>query len=194
MIELNNLINLLSKLPGIGRKSASRIAYFLLQNKKIGLEISNTIKETITHIFSCSMCGNFTTTDPCALCRDPARDDSILCIIEDPKDLQAIEDTGYYKGRYHILMGSINPLDGVSPDKLRIKELINRIQNSSFSEILIATNPTTEGEATFLYLANILSKYGVKISRIATGIPMGGSLEYADKLTLSRAIQSKHYL
>ena len=194
MFDLNNLINALSSLPGIGKKSASRISQFLLKNKQNAIEIANTIKITVETIFFCSICGNFTTTEPCDLCSAADRDDSMLCVIEDSRDLQAIEETGYYKGRYHILMGYINPLEGVGPEKLRIKELLKRIETSSFSEILIATNPTTEGEATFLYLTNILSRYNIKISRIATGIPMGGSIEYADKLTLGKAIQRKHYL
>jgi recombination protein RecR len=193
MLKISDLINVLSMLPGIGKKSASRVAYFLLKNKNTASEISRVIDETIKNVRSCSICGNYTTSDPCDLCSS-ARDDSILCIVEDPRDLQAIEETGYYKGRYHILMGSLNPLEGVNPDKLRIKELLQRIENSNFNEILIATNPTTEGEATFLYISNMLSGYEIKISRLATGIPMGGSLEYSDKLTLSKAIQSKRYL
>ncbi len=194
MTGLNELVELFSRLPGIGKKSAMRLSYYLVKNKKSAIELSNVIKEVIEKVSTCSICGNFTTSDPCALCRASDRDRSILCIVEDSKDLQAIEDTGSYKGQYHILMGAINPLEGLTPDKLRIKELLSRIAKESFSEVLIATNPTTEGEATFLYLANALSKHNLKISRLATGIPMGGSLEYTDKLTLSKAIQSKQYI
>lgn len=194
MIGLNELVELFSRLPGIGKKSAMRVSYYLVKNKKIAIELSNVIKEVIEKVSTCSICGNFTTNDPCVFCRASDRDRSILCIVEDSKDLQAIEDTGSYKGLYHILMGAINPIEGLTPDKLRIKELLSRISKESFLEILIATNPTTEGEATFLYLANVLSKYNLKISRLATGIPMGGSLEYTDKITLSKAIQSKQYI
>ena len=170
MIGLNELVELFSRLPGIGKKSAMRVSYYLIKNKKSALELSNVIKEVIEKVSTCSICGNFTTNDPCALCKAGDRDHSILCIVEDSKDLQAIEDTGYYKGLYHILMGAINPIEGLTPDKLRIKELLNRIEKESFIEILIATNPTTEGEATFLYLANALSKHNLKISRLATGM------------------------
>ncbi len=194
MIGLNELINVFSRLPGIGKKSAIRLSYFLIKNKKSALELSNVIKEVVDKVSTCSICGNFTTKDPCSICNADDRDLSILCIVEDSKDLQAIEDTGFYKGQYHILMGAINPLEGLTPERLRIKELLNRIEKGNFSEILIATNPTTEGEATFLYLVNMLSKYKLKISKLATGIPMGGSLEYTDKLTLSKAIQAKNYL
>ena len=194
MIGPDELINIFSRLPGIGEKSAVRLSYFLIKNKKSALELSNVIKEVIEKVSTCSICGNFTISDPCNICRSGDRDHSILCVVEDFKDLQAIESTGYFKGQYHILMGAINPIEGLTPAKLRIKELLNRIEKENFSEIFIATNPTTEGEATFLYLTNMLSKYNVKISRLATGIPMGGSLEYTDKLTLSKAIQSKQYL
>ena len=194
MDDINDLINSLSTLPGIGKKSASRLTSFLLKNKKKAFEISEIIRSTAENIIFCSICGNFTIKNPCSLCNSTSRDNSILCIIEDPRDLQAIEETGYYNGQYHILMGSINPLEGINPEKLRIKELIERIKKSTFSEILIATNPTTEGEATFLYLRNILQKFNLKTSKIAIGIPMGGSLEYSDKLTLSKAISSKQYL
>ena len=194
MMGLDELINVFSRLPGIGEKSAVRLSYFLIKNKKNALELSNVIKEVIEKVTTCSVCGNFTVNDPCNICRANDRDNSILCVIEDFKDLQAIEGTGYFKGQYHILMGAINPIEGLTPERLRIKELLNRIEKEKFLEIFIATNPTTEGEATFLYLSNMLAKYKVKISRLATGIPMGGSLEYTDKLTLSKAIQSKQYL
>ncbi len=194
MIDINDLVEVLSNLPGIGKKSASRITFFLLKNKNNAIELSNTISNIINNIKICSICGNFTINDPCKLCSSSNRDDSIICVIEDPRDLIAIEETGFYKGRYHILMGSINPLEGIGPENLRINELIKRIKNGNFAEILIATNPTTEGESTFLYLVNILQEYNIKISRLATGLPMGGSLEFSDKFTLSKAIQSKIYM
>lgn len=194
MIDLNDLITVLSRLPGVGRKSAARISYYLIKNKNNAIELSNIIKNAVENIKNCSVCGNFTINDPCFFCSAQDRDNSILCIVEDPKDLLAIEETALFRGRYHVLMGSINPLEGITPDKLRIKELLARIEKEKFSEILIATNPTIEGEATFLYLQSKLLNYDTKISRLATGIPMGGSLEYADKLTLSKAIQSKRYI
>jgi len=194
MIELKELIDVFSKLPGIGKKSAGRISYYLLKNKENANELSRVIKETIDKVKFCSLCGNFTINDPCGICSSNERFGDTLCIVEDPKDLQAIEDTGCFKGKYHVLMGAINPMEGIGPEKLRIKELIKRVEKNKFSEILIATNPTIEGEATFLYLTNILTGYKLKLSRLATGIPMGGSLEYSDKLTLSKALQSKHYL
>jgi recombination protein RecR len=194
MKEINILISILSRLPGIGKKSASRIAYFLLKNKEISLELSKNIELTIKKIIYCSICGNFTISDPCDLCSDEKRDKKIICIVEDPKDLLAIEETNVYNGQYHILMGNLNPLEGFGPEKLRISELLTRIEKSNFSEALIATNPTIEGEATFLYINNLLEKYNIKRSRIATGLPIGGNLEYSDKLTLGKSIQSKHYL
>jgi recombination protein RecR len=194
MKDLNTIISLLSHLPGIGRKSATRIVYYLLKNKEIAKEIANNLDFVVNHIIFCSICGNFTINDPCDICTDPNRDKSIICIVEEPKDLIAIEETQVYKGQYHILMGTINPLEGVGPEKLKINELVDRIIKNNFSEVLIATNPTIEGEATFLYLNNLLEKRNIKRSRIATGIPIGGNLEYSDKLTLGKAIQSKHYM
>jgi recombination protein RecR len=194
MNKINDIINSLTRLPGIGRKSAGRITYFLIKNKEIAKEMLKTIENALNSIIYCSKCGNFTDIDPCSLCSDITRNNSIICVVEEPKDLSSIEDTGMYNGQYHILMGNINPLEGLGPEKLRIEELINRINENKITEVLIATNPTVEGEATFLYLANLLSSYNIKISRIATGIPMGGSLEYSDKITLGKAILSKHYL
>jgi recombination protein RecR len=194
MIEINDLINAFSRLPGIGKKSATRIVYYLLKNKKKALEIASVINEAIENIKNCHVCGNYTLNSPCEICRSSDRDDSIICIVEEPKDMEAIEATGLFKGKYHILMGNINPLEGATPDSLRIKELLERIKLEKVREILIATNPTTEGEATFLYIQNLLSSYDIKLSRLATGIPMGGTLEYTDKVTLSKALLSKQTL
>jgi recombination protein RecR len=194
MKDINTITTLLSKLPGIGKKSATRLVYFLLKNKEIARDISINIDFIVKNIIFCSICGNFTIQDPCSICTDINRDKSIICIVEEPKDLLAIEETQVYKGQYHILTGNINPLEGIGPEKLKIAELILRIEKNNFSEALIATNPTVEGEATFLYLNNLLANYNIKRSRIATGIPLGGNLEYSDKLTLGKAIQSKHYM
>lgn len=192
-ISMEDAVGMFARLPGIGKKSASRIVNHLLKNKKLGLELVNTAKEVILNVVNCSVCGNFTTREPCKLCSDDSRDTSIICVVEEPEDLTAIEQTGIYKGMYHVLMGTLNPLEGVGPEKLRIRELAGRIENGSVAELLIATNPTVEGEATFIYLQNLFSALPVKISRIATGIPMGGSLEYADKYTLTNALKSKKY-
>ena len=194
MDDFNKLLLSLSKLPGIGKKSATRLAYHILKNRETSKEIFSTILDSIDKIKSCSICGNYSSFDPCDICSNGKRENNILCIVEQPSDLLAIEETGYYKGQYHILMGALSPIDGRGPEKIRINELLERIKKNSFEEILIATNPTIEGESTFLYIQNLISDKNIKISRIATGIPMGGSLEYADKFTLGKAILSKHYL
>ena len=194
MIEIKDLVNALTKLPGIGKKSATRLSYFIIKNKQIGFELSKVINEVTSGIRFCNVCGNYTTNETCSICEDITRDNTILCIVEEPNDLAAIEETGFFKGQYHILMGNINPLEGRTPESLKINELVKRIEKSNYSEVLIATNPTIEGEATFLYLSNLLGKYNLKKSRIATGIPMGGSLEYSDTFTLGKALQSKLYI
>ncbi len=193
MFVINELANSLSKLPGIGKKSAMRLAYFLLKNKDTAIEISNAIEHTINSIKNCKICGNFTFLDTCEICSSSHRDKSIICVVEEPKDLIAIEETSLYNGQYHILMGTINPLEGIGPDKLRIKELVNRLKNDQFDEIFIATNPTIEGETTFLYIESLIKNLPIKKSRMATGLPMGGLLEYTDKFTLGKAIQLKQY-
>ena len=194
MDDFNKLVYSLSKLPGVGRKSAVRMGYYLLDHKESAVEMFSNVIESIQNIKTCSVCGNYCSEDPCPICSDHQRDMSILCIIESQSELLAIEETGAYKGQYHILGGALDPLSGKGPDSLRINELLARLANGHFTEVLIATNPTVEGESTFLYLQNILSEKGCRISRIATGIPMGGSLEYTDKFTLSKALASKHYL
>ncbi|MBR3732049.1 MAG: recombination protein RecR [Spirochaetales bacterium] len=194
MDDFNKLVYSLSKLPGVGRKSAVRMGYYLLDHKESAVEMFSNVIESIQNIKTCSVCGNYCSEDPCPICSDHQRDMSILCIIESQSELLAIEETGAYRGQYHILGGALDPLSGKGPDSLRINELLDRLANGHFTEVLIATNPTVEGESTFLSLQNILSEKGCRISRIATGIPMGGSLEYTDKFTLSKALASKHYL
>ena len=194
MDDFNKLIHSLSRLPGVGKKSAIRMGYYLLNNKENAISTFNTIIDSINNIKTCSICGNYSSQEVCPICQDDKRDKSIICVIETPSEMQAIEETGVYKGQYHILGGALDPLNGKGSDSLRINELLKRLEEGSFDEILIATNPTVEGESTFLYLQNILSEKNYKISKIATGIPMGGSLEYTDKFTLSRALSSKHYL
>ncbi|HOV14896.1 MAG TPA: recombination mediator RecR [Spirochaetota bacterium] len=194
MNEISDLINVLTKLPGFGKKNATRLSYFIMNNKNIGGEIARTIEKTIKNVKFCNVCGNYTTEDICEICKDTRRDNSIICVVEEAKDMLAIEETGSYRGLYHILMGAINPLDGKNPDKLKFKELEARLSSNNLTEVLIATNPTIDGDSTFLFLLGILSKYPIKVSRIATGIPAGGSLEYSDQTTLSKAIIGKVYV
>ncbi|HBI38488.1 MAG: recombination protein RecR [Spirochaetes bacterium GWF1_31_7] len=196
MFDINDLITALSKLPGIGKKSASRLTFFLLKNKDISGNLLTILSDVIINIKQCELCGQYTIKNICDLCSNEKRNKNKLCIVEEQNDMNAIEETGSFDGIYHILMGAINPLSGFGPEKLKINELKSRITKESFSEILIATNPTIEGEATFLYLKNIINSLSpsIKISKLATGIPMGGSLEYSDKLTLTKAILTKQYL
>ena len=193
MFIINELANSLSKLPGIGKKSAMRLAYFLLKNGDVANDLSSTINNTIKNVKNCSVCGNFTLQNICEICSNTRRDNSIICVVEEPKDLIAIEETALYNGQYHILMGTINPLEGIGPEKLRIKELVSRLKSNKFEEIFIATNPTIDGETTFLYIESLIRDIPIKKSRMATGLPMGGLLEYTDKFTLGKAIQLKQY-
>ncbi|MDY2816520.1 MAG: recombination mediator RecR [Bullifex sp.] len=192
MNALENLIRQLSRLPGVGAKSATRMAYHLLKcdesyNEKLSDAIG-TIKEKI---HKCSVCGSYTETDPCELCSDPKRDHTLLCIVEQPQDVMTIQNSGIYNGMYHVLGGAIDPLNGVGPEDLSFRELKERIKNGSFSEVIIATNPTEEGDTTALYIRHVLQDTGITVSRLAAGLPIGGDLEYADRLTLARSIKGR---
>lgn len=193
MNSLDDLIKLLSKLPGVGGKSASRIAYHLLKsddnyNKLLGDKIAH-IKEKI---FTCPICGAFTEVSPCPLCADIKRDQTQLCVVEQPQDVNTIVQSGAYNGLFHVLGGAINPLEGISPNKLTFNKLIERIDSGSFKEIIIATNPTEEGDTTALYIRHILKDYqNLQITRLASGLPIGGDLEYADRLTLARSLRGR---
>ena len=192
MNALENLIRQLSRLPGVGAKSATRMAYHLLKcdesyNEKLSDAIG-TIKEKI---HKCSVCGSYTETDPCELCSDPKRDHTLLCIVEQPQDVITIQNSGIYNGMYHVLGGAIDPLNGVGPEDLSFRELRERIKNGSFSEVIIATNPTEEGDTTALYIRHVLQDTGITVSRLAAGLPIGGDLEYADRLTLARSIKGR---
>ena len=192
MNALENLIRQLSRLPGVGAKSATRMAYHLLKcdesyNEKLSDAIG-TIKEKI---HKCSICGSYTETDPCELCSDPKRDHTLLCIVEQPQDVMTIQNSGIYNGMYHVLGGAIDPLNGVGPEDLSFRELRERIKNGSFSEVIIATNPTEEGDTTALYIRHVLQDTGITVSRLAAGLPIGGDLEYADRLTLARSIKGR---
>lgn len=192
MTTLDRLIGHLGKLPGIGRKSASRIAYYLLKADQSYLDqLSTEIGELKKRIRQCSECGNFTENDPCEICSNPSRDRSVVCVVEQSQDVQTIEQTNEYDGLYHVLTGVISPLDGVGPEDLTIDTLSARVRDESINEVIIATNPTVEGDATAMYLFRLLSDSGVSLSRLASGLPVGGDLEYADRVTLARSLKSR---
>jgi len=189
--SLQRAIDELSRLPGIGKKSAQRIVFYLLKLPKEEVHsLAQALEDVKEKALYCSVCFNITETDPCPICTNPNRDRSIICVVEEANDVAALEKTGDYKGLYHVLGGSLSPLDGIGPDDLRIKELMRRI-NGEVKEVILATNPNAEGEATALYLAKLLKPLGVKISRIARGIPVGTDLEYADVITLLKAIEGR---
>ena len=187
---LEQLIEQLVKLPGIGQKSATRLALNILR-KPPGLarELATALSQLHSSIRLCSSCCSFSASDPCALCGDPRRQVGVICVVEQSGDLLAIEKTGSYRGHYHILHGVISPMDGIGPDMLRVKELQQRVTRDSVTEIILATNPTVEGDTTAMYLAGILKPFGVKVTRIAHGMPVGGDLDYADQATLIRALE-----
>lgn len=192
MTALNELIESLSRLPGVGPKTASRLAYYLINsdpayNNILGEEIS-TIQNKI---FTCSVCGSFTETEPCEICSDTLRDRTKLCIIEQPQDVITLTTSGVYDGLFHVLGGAINPLEGMGPEKLSFSKLLKRIDEGEFKEIIIATNPTEEGDTTALYLKHILKDKDVEITRLASGLPIGGDLEYADKTTIARSLRGR---
>jgi recombination protein RecR len=192
---LNSLIDELCRLPGIGEKTAQRLAFFILRSPKVRVErLAQAIAEVKEKIIFCSQCSSITETDPCPLCTDPARDRSLICVVEDPSDVFLVERTGVYKGLYHVLMGALSPLDGIGPEQLRIESLLARVDQGDVREIICATNPNMEGEATVLYLAKLMKPRGVRLTRLAHGLPVGGQLEYADELTLSRSLEGRHDL
>ncbi|TFB12325.1 recombination protein RecR [Candidatus Marinimicrobia bacterium MT.SAG.3] len=187
---LEKLVSELSKLPGIGRKSAQRLSfYFLKQSKSEVEELARTLIEVKDKIISCETCFNYTEISPCSICSSEHRNRSVICVVEEPTDLMAIERSGEYKGLYHVIGGVISPLDGIGPEDLHIKELLNRLD--SVEEVIIATNPSIEGETTTLYLQREIKKQNIKVSRIARGIPMGSALEHADQVTLVRAFEGR---
>ena len=189
--SLEQLIEEFSQLPGIGRKSAQRLAMFILKlPKQDVINIAQTLIDVKEKIRYCSICWNFTEADPCVTCASPKRDRDTICIVEEPNDVIALEKTNEYKGLYHVLGGSLSPLDGVGPEDLKIKELLARV-NDSVAEIILALNPNIEGEATTIYLTRLLKPLGVKVTRLARGIPIGGDLEFADEATLARALEGR---
>jgi len=186
------LIDALQRLPGIGPKTAQRLTFFLLKRPADEVrELGDALRAVKERIVNCSTCFNVTDEDPCRLCADPARDASVLCVVEEPNDLLAMERTGEFKGRYHVLLGALSPLDGIGPDDLKVRELLLRLEAGTPAEVILATNPNVEGEATALYLAKLLRPLGVRVTRIARGLPVGGDLEYADQVTLSKALEGR---
>lgn len=192
---LAKLIEHFERIPGIGRKTAQRMAYYVLNLPKAqAQQFSQAILEAHEKIHPCKVCQNLTDGELCQICANPSRDHSLICVVEDPRDVVAFERTRDYGGTYHVLHGVISPMDGVGPEQLKIKELLGRIGAQEVKEVIMATNPTVEGEATAMYISRLLKPLGVRVTRLAYGIPVGGSLEYADEVTLSRALEGRSEL
>jgi recombination protein RecR len=193
---LETLITELTRLPGVGRKSAQRIAFHLLRSPEAdSRRLATAIVDLKANVHDCSICGNVTETDPCALCADTRRDPSVLCVVEQPMDVLALERTGEFHGRYHVLKGALSPVDGIGPDQLRLRELVDRVRAGGITEVIVATNPTAQGEATALYIARLLQgEPSAKVTRIARGVPMGSDLEFSDQVTLARALSGRKEL
>jgi recombination protein RecR len=195
MTRIEPLVRLtgeLQKLPGIGAKSAQRLAFHLLkQSREEADQLCDAIRDVKERIVHCSVCSNITDCDPCFYCTDPGRDRRLLCVVEDPHNVDAIEKTGDFRGAYHVLMGALSPLKGIGPDDLRIAGLLERVGGGEVAEVILATNPNVEGEATAIYLARLLKPLGVRVSRIAMGVPVGSDLEYADEITMLKAMEGR---
>lgn len=190
-----DLIDELGRLPGIGPKGAQRIAFYLLQADDEDVKrLAATLLEVQQRVRFCEQCGNVAEEEICRICRDPRRDPSLLCVVEEPRDVVAIERTGEFRGRYHVLGGAISPIDGIGPEQLRVRELMMRLSDGAIEEIIVATDPNLEGEATATYLARTLSPLGLVVTRLASGLPVGGDLEYADEVTLGRAFAGRRRL
>jgi len=190
---IEDLVTELAKLPGIGSKTAQRLAFHLLKQPADAAErLAQAIRRVRAQVTPCGACGNLSDEDPCAICRDPRRDPTLLCVVEEAKDVAAIERAGRYRGRYHVLGGRVSPLDGVGPEALRIGPLIERVRNGAgVREVIVATNPSMEGEVTATYLQQVLRPTGVRVTRIARGLPVGGDLEYADGVTIAQALAAR---
>ncbi len=192
---LSKLIGELSKLPGIGGKSAQRLAFHILSlSDKEALALADAITDAKRTMKYCSVCGNLTDVDPCGICGDPSRDQSVICVVESPKDVSAMERIREFDGLYHVLHGAISPMDGIGPEDINLKALIVRLQQNDVREVILATNPNIEGEATAMYIARLIKPSGIKVTRIAHGVPVGGDLEYADEVTLSKAMEGRREL
>jgi recombination protein RecR len=189
------LIEELAHLPGVGRKTAQRLAMHIVTSREdLAVSLSEAIVEARNKISFCSTCFNLTEHDPCPICADPRRDKSTICVVEAPKDVIAMEKTKEYHGLYHVLHGAISPMDGIGPEDIRLRELIVRLQDSDVHEIILATNPTIEGEATSMYVSRLVKPTGIKVTRLAHGIPVGGDLEFADEVTLTKALEGRNEL
>lgn len=192
---IETLCSQLARLPGIGSKSALRLAYHILDMPKSSAkELAAAISNACDKVHHCSICGNYTDVDPCRVCTDKTRSDDTICVVEDAKDVLAMEKMREFRGKYHVLGGVISPMDGIGPDDIRIKELIARVRQGGVKEIIIATNPNIEGEATSSYIARLLKPFGVRVTRIAHGIPIGGNIEYADEMTILKAMEGRREL
>ena len=195
IVSLDRLIEEFRKMPSVGLKSAERMAYYILGLDDEGTEsLVNAINNAHSRIHTCSVCCNLTEDEKCNICNNPKRDNSVICVVEDPRDVVAFEKTHEFNGVYHVLHGVISPMNGIGPNDLKIKELISRMNDDSVNEVIMATNPTAEGEATAMYISRLLKPMGIKVSRLAYGIPVGSDLEYADEVTLLRALQGRSLL
>ena len=194
-VSLTKLVEQLQKLPGIGAKSAQRLAFHVLKNPREDAErLCDAIRDVKDLVTYCSNCNNITDADPCAFCTSATRDQRLICVVEEPQNVSVVEKTREFRGVYHVLMGALSPLQGVGPDDLKIKGLLMRVGSGSVEEVILATNPTVEGEATALYLARLLKPLGVRVTRIAMGIPVGSDLEYTDEVTMTRAMENRRDL
>lgn len=189
------LIEGFMKLPGIGPKTGSRLAFYVLDMKEDDvLEFAKALVNAKRSLVYCSVCHNITDTDPCRICNDGHRDESVVCVLQDPKDVIAMEKMKEYNGKYHVLHGAISPMDGIGPEDIKISELLQRLQDDTITEVILATNPTIEGEGTAMYISRLIKPSGIKVTRIAHGLPVGGDLEYADEMTLSKALEGRREL
>lgn len=190
--SIERLVNEFSKLPGIGQKTASRLTFHLLKKPDLDIQmLSEAVSKLKKEVVFCSVCHNMSETDPCSICSDRNRDKTIICVVEEPLDAQALDQTGSFKGLFHILGGVISPLDGIGPEQLNVESLVNRVKNGEVKEIILATNPSLEGEATAMHIVSLIKPLGVKVTRLARGLPIGGDLEYADEITILKALEGR---
>ncbi len=191
--SLENLIDKFAALPGIGRKTAARLAYWVLAlDEAEAKDFAKAITDAHEHVHQCPVCRNLTDSETCKICGSPERDRSVICVVESPRDVNAFEKTREYKGLYHVIHGLISPMDGIGPEQLYIKELVERLAGDEIKEVIMATNPTVEGESTAIYISKLIKPLGVKVTRLAYGMPVGGNLEYADEVTLYRALEGRN--
>lgn len=189
---VQDLIDELGRLPGVGPKSAQRIAFHLLKLPSVdALRLANAIAVVKERVSFCQTCFNISEGETCGICTDTRRESGMICVVEEPRDIVAVEKTGEYRGRYHVLQGAISPIEGIGPDQLKVKELLSRIEPENITEVILCTNPNIEGEATAMYISRLLKPLGLTVTRIASGLPVGGDLEYADELTLGRALEGR---